>query len=89
MPIALTLYGKPECHLCDEMKAVVVVLARELRCSLEHIDIRSDPDLEARFAAEIPVLFVNGRKAFKFRVGERELRRHLLDEIRRRGEERR
>jgi glutaredoxin len=79
-PVALTLYSRPECHLCDEMKDAVVPLARELGCVLEQVDISGDPDLERRFGQEIPVLFVNGRKAFKYRATEWELRKRLLAE---------
>jgi len=74
---ALTLYSRPGCHLCDDMKAVVQPLARELGCALDEVDISGDAALEARFGHEIPVLFVDGRKAFKYRVTERELRKHL------------
>lgn len=76
-PITLILYGRPECHLCDEMKAIVVPVARELGCTLEQIDISGNPELEAQYGTEIPVLMVNGRKAFKYRVSERELRKRL------------
>ena len=74
---ALTLYSRPGCHLCDDMKAVVQPLARELGCALDEVDISGDAALEARFGHEIPVLFVDGRKAFKYRVTERELRKQL------------
>ncbi len=82
--IALTLYGRPECHLCDEMKAIVLPVARELGCTLEQVDISGKPDLEVQFGTEIPVLMVNGRKAFKYRVTDAELRRRLAVEARHR-----
>ena len=47
---------------------------------LEKIDIFTDPELEIRFGQEIPVLFVNGRKAFKYRLTASELRRKLARE---------
>ena len=79
--IALTvsLYSRPGCHLCDEMKAVVQRVARasEVPITIEEIDISMDPDLEARYGLEIPVLLVDGRKAAKYRVTERELTRIL------------
>ncbi|HEX7407403.1 MAG TPA: glutaredoxin family protein [Candidatus Binatia bacterium] len=81
--LTLVLYGRPECHLCDEMKQVVLPVARELGCTVAEIDITGDADLEAQFGTEIPVLFVNGRKAFKYRVVEHELRKRLVAEGRR------
>jgi hypothetical protein len=75
--IAVTVYSRPRCHLCDEMKAVVDRVARWVPITIDIIDISNDPQLEARYGLEIPVLLVNGRKAAKYRVTEEELRRIL------------
>jgi len=77
--IALTLYSRPGCHLCDDMKAVVDRVARTSTPvpTIEVIDISSDPELEALYGLEIPVLMVNGKKAAKYRVTEDGLRRML------------
>jgi glutaredoxin-like protein DUF836 len=78
--VALTLYTRADCHLCDDMKAIVLPVAAEYGCVVQQIDIASDPGLEAEYGLEIPVLLVNGRKAFKYRVSERELRVRLSRE---------
>jgi len=77
--IALTLYSRPGCHLCDDMKAVVERVARTSTPAptIEVIDISSDPELEALYGLEIPVLLVNGKKTAKYRVTEDGLRRML------------
>lgn len=75
--IALTLYSRPGCHLCDDMKAAIARVAREIPLMLEEIDISSDPALEARYGLEIPVLLVDGRKAAKYRLTDAELTRIL------------
>ena len=77
--IVLTLYSRPGCHLCDEMKAVVhrVLGAAAVRATVEEIDISTDPDLEERYGLEIPVLLIDGKKAAKYRVTEGELTRML------------
>lgn len=72
------IYTKPGCHLCDDMKEVVKRVARRTPIQLEEIDISTDPTLEARYGLEIPVLFVEDRKAAKYRVTDDELIR-LLD----------
>lgn len=79
--IALTIYSRPGCHLCDEMKAVVARVARTGDVSIEEVDISTDPALEARYGAEIPVLFVDGKKAAKYRVEENALRRILAERL--------
>jgi glutaredoxin-like protein DUF836 len=75
----LTIYSRPGCHLCDEMKGVVKRAIRPLadRVVLCEIDISGDPDLEARYGVEIPVLLIDGRKAAKYRVTEDALARLL------------
>jgi thiol-disulfide isomerase/thioredoxin len=76
----LTIYSRPGCHLCDEMKAVVERVVRQsaaARLEIEEIDISTDPALEARYGVEIPVLLVDGRKVAKHRVGEQELTRMI------------
>ena len=75
--IAFTIYSRPDCHLCDEMKAVVERVAGSTTpaATIDVVDISSDPDLESRYGLEIPVLLVNGKKAAKFRVSEEELAR--------------
>ena len=78
--LQLTLYGRPDCHLCDDMKQVVEPLARELGCTVEAIDISGDAALEARFGHEVPVLMINGRKAFKYRLTAGALRKRLRRE---------
>ena len=71
------LYGAPDCCLCDEAKAVLARVAADVPFELVLVDIAGDPALTVRFGQEIPVVFVNGRKAFKYRVDEAELRRKL------------
>jgi len=75
--VTLTIYSRPGCHLCDEMEATIARVALTIPLTLEQIDISTDPDLEARFGLEIPVLLVDGKKAAKFRVSEDELVRIL------------
>jgi hypothetical protein len=73
----LTIYSRPGCHLCDDMKAIVEPIARDLGARVEEIDISTDPRLEALYGLEIPVLMVNGVKAAKYRVAAGDLRRIL------------
>jgi hypothetical protein len=62
------------------MRAVLAEVEPDLPFDLEEIDISTQPELEERFGQEIPVLFVNSRKAFKYRVTSGELRRRLRRE---------
>jgi hypothetical protein len=71
----LTLYSKPGCHLCDDMKQVIDAVAARVPLTLDIVDISTDPALMARYGLEIPVLLVDGRKAAKYRVTAAELER--------------
>jgi glutaredoxin-like protein DUF836 len=79
--IALTIYSRPGCHLCDEMKTIVRRVARSVTgpITIEEIDISADPELESRYGVEIPVLLVDGKKAAKYRISEEELMRIVRD----------
>ncbi len=78
--IRLTLYTRQDCHLCHDMRAVVRRVGREVAVALEEVDVDDDPELAACYGAEVPVLCVNGRKAFKYRVELAALRARLARE---------
>jgi Glutaredoxin-like domain (DUF836) len=73
----LILYGKPDCHLCDDARAAIerVIAGREV--GLEHVDITLDPALHARYGERIPVLEIDGEEAFELFVDEGVLERRL------------
>ena len=75
--IELELMTRPGCHLCEEMKEALSQAARGLEIRLREIDISQDSELESRYGDDIPVLFVNGSKAFKHRATVQELRLRL------------
>jgi thiol-disulfide isomerase/thioredoxin len=54
--VRLRLYGRPYCHLCDEMVLALGSLRDELRFSVEVFDVDADPDLESRYGDLVPVL---------------------------------
>jgi len=71
----LTIYSRPGCHLCEEMKAVVRRVSASVPISLEEIDISGDAELEGLYGLEIPVLLADGKKVAKYRIGDGELLR--------------
>ena len=77
MSSRLTLYTRADCCLCEEMKAVIEQVARRIPLAVEEIDVDSAPDLQRQYGDEVPVLLINGRKAFKYRATDRELRKKL------------
>ena len=77
MPTRLTLYSRPGCHLCDELKAVVLRVQRRRAFLLTEIDISGDPALERRYGNDIPVLLLDGVEVARHRIDETELTRML------------
>jgi glutaredoxin len=73
----VVLYTRPECHLCDDAREVVVRVCAELGESWDEVDISADAELERRFGEEIPVTFVDGEQHDFFRVSADRLRRAL------------
>jgi glutaredoxin len=69
----LLLYSRADCCLCDEMKTVIRRVAERTSFDFEEIDIDTSADLKQKYGEEIPVLFINGRKAFKYRLTARQL----------------
>ena len=77
----LTIYRRPGCHLCDDAEVLLRdELAQRVRAGYQpievrHVDISSDPELEARYRRRIPVfaigdveseLVTNGRQVREF-----------------------
>ena len=73
----VTLYTRAGCCLCDDAKRVLDTARKHAGFDLEEIDIDADPDLRHRYNDEVPVIAINGRKAFKYKVSEPELLKKL------------
>ena len=73
----VTLYGRPGCHLCDDARAVLLRVRREVSFELVERDIESDDALLRRYLERIPVVAVDGREVFDLFVEEDALRAAL------------
>jgi hypothetical protein len=82
-PILLTLVTRSDCHLCEEMAEVVRAVATGESFEVDEVDVDGDPALLDRYGDQVPVLLVNGRRAFKYQLTATTLRRRLAAETRR------
>ncbi len=73
----VTLYTRPGCHLCEEAKAAMRASGCKDEFLLEEINIDLDTTLHDKYKFDIPVVYINGVKAFKHSVDSREFRRKL------------
>ncbi len=62
------------------MKNVIREVTISVPVTLDEIDVGSSAELQALYGEEVPVLFINGRKAFKYRLTPRELKKRLKRE---------
>ena len=80
MKAQLLLYTPKDCCLCEEMKSSLARVADRVPFTLEEIDVDTSPVLQEKYGNDVPVLFINGRKAFKYRLTVRELEKTLKRE---------
>ena len=73
----VTLYGRPECHLCEEAQAAVAAASSRREFDVEEIDISIDPRLARRYGERIPVVAIDGEDVLELRFGAEELVRQL------------
>ena len=65
------------CHLCERALAQVRKLREELPFELEEVEIDGDPELEARYREWLPVLEIDGQRAFVYHVDADAFRRKV------------
>jgi glutaredoxin len=73
----LTVYSKPDCHLCVEAMAALRGLQAELGFAVEELDITTDDALLRAYFERIPVVALDGEVLFEYFVEETVLRERL------------
>ena len=72
------VYSETGCCLCDDVKEQLEVLQRSHAFSLRVVNILEDPEAYEKFKEEIPVVFINGKKAFKYYLNEEPFLKKLV-----------
>ena len=75
--VRIEMFSRPGCHLCDEARDVIEQARSHYPFKFRIINIENERKLEAAYGTEIPVVRINGNKAFKYRVDSQELERKL------------
>jgi hypothetical protein len=73
----VTLYTARGCSLCGPVRRRLESVRAELPFELAEIDITGDPGLEAAYREWLPVVEIDGERAFVYRIDEDELRARL------------
>jgi glutaredoxin len=77
----VTLYTRAGCCLCDEAKQVLLLSRARADFQYEEIDIDGDAELRRLYNDEVPVITINGAKAFKYRVTMNEFLKKLAARV--------
>ena len=75
----VVVYSRKGCHLCELVKESLAKLSHRGGFTWHEVDVDSDSELRRQFNDEVPVVFIDGRKAFKYRMNEREFLRKLAN----------
>ncbi len=73
----ITVYSKPDCHLCSEAMAVLRRLQGELLFALSECDISAEEALHRAYFERIPVVVLDGVELCEYFVDEALVRERL------------
>ena len=79
MALEVTLYRRANCGLCDQAEAMLLRIQRRVPIRISLLDIDTDPELQARYFLEVPVVAVAGREVARAPLTERVLQADLED----------
>jgi glutaredoxin len=73
----MTLYSKPDCHLCVDAREALLRVRADYPFELSERDITGDELLHRMYFERIPVVALDGQELFDYFVDERILRERL------------
>ncbi len=73
----LTVFTKPNCPLCDKALEQIELARQQTDFEFVEVNILSDPTCYERYKNAIPVVLLNGRELFRYRLTAAALLRHL------------
>jgi glutaredoxin len=73
----VVVYSRKGCHLCDTVKLTLAQVQGEADFQWREVDIDADPQLHSKYNDEVPVVFIDGRKAFKYHMDRHQFLRAL------------
>lgn len=77
----VVVYSRRGCHLCDVVKEALTHAEGKADFVWREVDIDSDSQLRQQYSDEVPVVFINGRKAFRYRMDEDQFLRTLARSV--------
>lgn len=75
--IEVKIFTKEECHLCEVAKKIIKKLQLNIPFNLVEVDITQDPCLYEKYKEKIPIISINGRETFFYKVNPKEFKEEL------------
>ena len=73
----ITVYSKKGCHLCEVAMQKLLEIQQEFPFSLTEIDIENNDELFEKYKYLIPVIEINGKEVFTYKIDENKLKEIL------------
>jgi glutaredoxin len=73
----VVLYTRDGCSLCVTARAAILSVRREVEFGFTEVDIGWEGELYEDHKHDIPVVEIDGRRAFKYRVDPQELKKRV------------
>lgn len=81
MKIQIEFLTKKDCCLCDDAKKIIERVLPDFPATLTMVDIETHPNLFESYKQRIPVVRLNGKEIFIFKVHETTLRKKIEELI--------
>jgi hypothetical protein len=76
--VALTVYSRSYCHLCDDMISGLRLLQARFHFEIEVVDVDSDEALDARYGEDVPVVLHGGTELCRHRLDTAAVTEYLV-----------
>ncbi|MGD8190619.1 glutaredoxin family protein [Brevibacillus ginsengisoli] len=80
LPFQIKVYGRPGCHLCEDVEKMIQRVAKKIPLIMTSVDITEDDELHMKYMLTIPVVEIDGDEVFpsiSSVVSENEFREEL------------
>jgi len=73
----VVVYSRKGCHLCDVVKETLKSLQSEVDFHWREVDIDSSEELLRLYNESVPVVYIDGRKSFKYQMSQQDFLKRL------------
>lgn len=77
MSARITLIGKPQCQLCDEMRSVIQSVCETHNLQFTELSVLDHPELAEKYWLDIPVVLVDEKIVGRWQIKASDLEKAL------------